>query len=215
MIPLRDSAPSHRIPLVTYGLIGTNILVFFLEISAPDLELFIYRYSLLPSRISLSDFSSLATFVTSQFLHAGFVHLVSNIWFLRIFGDSVEAVFGWVRFLLFYLFSGIVAGLAQYVISPSSSIPMLGASGAVAGVLGAYFVFFSHHRIETLIPVWGFWQIVELPASVMLFYWFATQLLSGIASLGVASVVGGVAFFAHAGGFVCGYLIARVAKRIS
>lgn len=212
MIPLRDSAPSHRLPLVTYALIVANMLVFWLELTAPHLDDFIFRYALVPSNISLSDFSSLTPFITSQFLHAGFVHLISNLWFLKIFGDSVEAVLGWIRFLVFYLISGVVAGLAQYIIYPSSDIPMLGASGAVAGILGAYFVFFAHHRIKTLIPVWGFWQIVELPASVMLFYWFVIQLLSGIASLGISSVGSGIAFFAHAGGFIFGYLVTRVMR---
>ena len=215
MIPLRDSAPSHRFPLVTYGLIIANVVVFWIELTAPDLDAFIFQYALVPARVSFSNFFSFMPFITSQFLHGGIVHLVSNLWFLKIFGDSVEAVMGWVRFAIFYLLAGTAAGLAQYLIHPASDLPMLGASGAVAGVLGAYFVFFSHHRIKTLIPVWGFWQVVELPAYVLLFYWFITQLFSGIASLGIPSALGGVAFFAHAGGFVFGFLVARVTRPTS
>lgn len=215
MIPLRDSAPSNRLPLVTYLVILVNVWVFFLEITAPDLEAFIQKFALIPNRVSFSDVSSLAPLVTSQFLHGGFFHLLSNLWFLKIFGDSVESIWGWVRFALFYLASGVVAGLAQYITDPISLIPTLGASGAVAGVLGAYFVFFPRHRIETLVPVWGFWQVVDLPASIMLLYWFITQLFSGIASLGIPSAVGGVAFFAHAGGFVFGWLVARTTRGFS
>lgn len=215
MIPLRDSAPSHRLPLVTYLVILVNVWVFFLEITAPDLEAFVQKFALVPNRVSFSDISSLVPFVTSQFLHGGFFHLVSNLWFLKIFGDSVESIWGWARYALFYLASGVVAGLAQYLTDSASSIPMLGASGAVAGVLGAYFVFFPRHRIETLVPVWGFWQVVDLPASIMLLYWFITQLFSGIASLGITSTFGGIAFFAHAGGFVFGWLVARSTRGIS
>lgn len=212
MIPLRDSAPSHRFPLFTYVFILSSVIVFWLELAAPDLEAFVFNYALIPNRISFTDLGSLTPFLTSQFLHGGFVHLISNLWFLKIFGDSIEAVLGWWRFAVFYLVSGVVAALAQYLTAPTSSIPMLGASGAVAGVLGAYFVYFPKHRIETLVPVWGFWQVVELPAAVMLLYWFVTQLGSGIASLGITNAGGGVAFFAHAGGFLFGWLVARTSK---
>ena len=215
MIPLSDSAPSHRFPLVTYGLIIANVLVFFWEVMAEDPEGFILAYALVPQAVSLASPSTWLPFLTSLFLHAGFVHLLSNMWFLRIFGDSVEAIFGWVRFLIFYLFWGVVASFFQYVILPSSGIPMLGASGAVAGVLGAYFVLFANHRIRTLIPFFGFWQVVDLPAAVMLFYWFVTQLFSGVATLGITASVGGVAFFAHVGGFASGYFLARVTRSSS
>lgn len=215
MIPLRDSAPSHRFPLITYAFILASVVAFWLELTAPDLDAFVFRYALVPRRLSFTEFSSLVPLLTSQFLHGGFVHLVSNMWFLKIFGDSVEAVLGWVRYAFFYLGSGVAAGLVQYMTNTQSEIPMLGASGAVAGVLGAYFVFFPRHRIETIIPLWGFWQVVDLPASFMLLYWFVTQLFSGIASLGIPSTFGGIAFFAHAGGFVFGWLVARSTRGIS
>lgn len=213
MIPLRDSAPSHRLPLITYTLVVFNIVVFFFELTSADFEALVFRYGLVASQISFRDISTLLPFLTSQFLHAGFLHLLSNLWFLKIFGDSVEAVLGWLRFAVFYLSSGLVAGLTQYLVSPSSGIPMIGASGAVAGVLGAYFVYFPRHRIETLVPTFGFWQVVNLPAAFMLFYWFVIQLLSGVVSLGMQGAVGGVAFFAHAGGFAAGYVLARASKR--
>ena len=206
MIPLSDSAPSHRFPLVTYTLIVVNVVVFVEELLSLDVEGFILHYGLVPGAVSFLEPGSLFPFVTSMFLHAGLVHLVSNLWFLRIFGDSVEAALGWVKFLGFYLISGVIANFTQYVFTPSSTIPMVGASGAVAGVLGAYLVFYPRHRIRTLIPVWGFWDVVELPASVMLLYWFLIQLLSGVATLGVAMATGGIAFFAHVGGFLFGYL---------
>ena len=209
MIPLRDSVPTRKTPLVTYGLILLNILFFLLELLSPNLNDFINQYALIAARVSFAHPLTLYPFLTSQFLHAGLAHLIANMWFLKIFGDNVEEALGHLRFLLFYLFCGLMAGLSQYFFMTNSTIPMLGASGAVAGVLGAYFVFFPHHRIETLVPVWGFWRVVNLSASLMLFYWFIIQLFSGVGSL-VVTTVGGVAFFAHAGGFLAGWLIAKM-----
>lgn len=211
MIPLRDSHPTREKPVVTYFLILVNILVFLLEIAAPDLEDFIGQYALIAAKVNFFNLSSLWPFLTFQFLHGGLLHLFSNMWFLKIFGDNVEERLGHFKFLLFYLFFGIVAGLSQYIFLTSSTIPMIGASGSVAGVLGAYFVFFPHHRIETLIPGPLFWYRVNLPASFMLFYWFIFQLLAGAGSLALPEV-GGVAFMAHAGGFLAGWLIARKLK---
>lgn len=214
MIPLRDSVPTRKKPLITYGLILFNIFVFFLELLAPNLDDFISRYALISANVAFNDLTTLYPFLTSQFLHAGFTHLIANMWFLKIFGDNVEEAFGHLRFLLFYLFCGLVAGLAQYVFMTNLAIPMLGASGAVAGVLGAYYLFFPHHRIETLVPVWGFWRIVDLPASFMLLYWFIVQLFAGVGSLLAApAMVGGIAFFAHAGGFLAGWVIAKGVKK--
>lgn len=213
MIPLRDSVATRRWPAITYGLILINIFVFLLEFLSPNLDDFINQYALIAANVSFSNLFSLYPFLTSQFLHAGFVHLLSNMWFLKIFADNVEEAFGSAKFLLFYLFCGIVAGLTQYLFMMNSTIPMLGASGAVAGVLGAYYLFFPRHRIETLIPVWGFWRIVDLPASFMLLYWFIIQLFAGFGSLVAGpALVGGVAFFAHAGGFLAGWLIAKSGK---
>ncbi len=211
MIPLRDSHPTRKRPLVTYLLILVNVLVFLLELSAPDLDAFINQYALIGAKVNFFNLTSLWPFLTFQFLHGGFVHLFSNMWFLKIFGDNVEERLGRFQFLFFYLFCGIMAGLSQYVFLTGSTIPMIGASGSIAGVLGAYLVFFPHHEIETLVPGFFFWHRVNLPAALMLFYWFIIQLFAGITSLPFASL-GGVAFFAHAGGFLAGWLITRGMK---
>lgn len=210
MIPLRDSVSTSRQPWVTYGLILLNGLIFLLEFLSPDLNAFIDRYALVAARVSFLEPLSLYPFLTSQFLHAGILHLLFNMWFLKIFGDNVEDRLGHLWFGFFYLFWGVLAGLAQYVFMARSTVPMLGASGAVAGVLGAYYLFFPHHRVKTLIPVFGFWRVIDLPASMMLFYWFIVQLFSGVGSfLAAPAMVGGVAFFAHAGGFLAGWLVAK------
>ena len=211
MIPLRDVYPTRKRPVVTYFLILANIFVFLLELLSPDLDAFINQYALIGAKVNFFNLTSLWPFLTFQFLHGGFLHLFSNMWFLKIFGDNIEERLGYFRFLFFYLFCGVIAGLSQYLLLTGSTIPMLGASGSVAGVLGAYLVFFPHHKIETLIPVFGFWRIIELPASFMLFYWFITQVFAGITTLSMASL-GGVAFFAHAGGFLAGWLIAKRVK---
>lgn len=185
--------------------------MFFLELVAPNTELFIDQYALIPANVNFSNLSSLTPFITSQFLHAGFLHILSNMWFLKIFGDNVEEKFGSIFYLFIYLLSGVVGGLIQYLFSPDSTIPMLGASGAVAGVLGAYLVFFPRHQIETLIPFGFYMSTVRLSAQVMLLYWFITQLFSGVGSVAVAQI-GGVAFWAHVGGFVAGWLIAKLSR---
>lgn len=210
MLPLRDNQPARIFPLWVILIIVLNVYIFYLELTAPNLDRFISYFALIPSLINLSDTSTIYPFVTSQFLHAGFIHLISNMWFLWIFGDNVEGAIGFFLFPFFYLGSGIVGGLMQYFILPTSTTPILGASGAVAGVLGAYFALFPHHSIKTLIPVFGFPAIVDIPASVMLFYWFFTQIFSGSAAIVTATVsMGGVAWFAHIGGFVTGWLIGK------
>lgn len=212
MFPLRDSHPSYKFPLITLAIIGINIFVFFLELTALNPDVFIYKYALVPQEVNWSNYLTLYPFITSQFLHAGFIHIISNMWFLKIFGDNVEEKFKSIPFLFIYLLSGIVGGLAQYIFMPTSDVPMLGASGAVAGVLGAYLVFFPNHRVETLIPIGIFMRVVELPASLMLIYWFVIQLFSGVGSIAVAQV-GGVAWWAHVGGFVTGWIIAWLSRR--
>lgn len=211
MLPLRDSVRSHKVPFVCWAIILANVFVFLLELAASDLEIFIFKYALIPKNVSLSFPSSLSPFFTSVFLHAGWVHLLSNMWFLKIFGDNVEARLGHIKFFFLYLFWGVVAGLAQYLFLVNSTIPMLGASGAIAGVLGAYLVFFPYSKIEVLIPTFGFWATTLVPAPFMLFYWFITQLFSGTASIVIGTAaVGGVAWWAHAGGFAAGYLTAKI-----
>lgn len=211
MFPLRDSVRSEKTPFITWAIILVNIFVFLQEILAPDPEAFITQYALVPETINFLHPLSLFPFLTSIFLHAGWIHLISNMWFLKIFGDNVEATLGHLKFLLIYLIWGIAASLIQYLFLVTSSIPMLGASGAIAGVLGAYMVLFPHSKIETLIPTFGLWMRALIPAPVMLFYWFITQLFSGTASIAIGTAaVGGVAWWAHAGGFAAGYLTAKI-----
>lgn len=212
MFPLRDTHKTYKFPLVTVFLIAVNIAVFFFELAANNPESFIYSYALVPAKVDWTNIKTLTPFVSSQFLHAGFVHIIGNMWFLKIFGDNVEEKFGSFLFILIYLLSGVIGGISQYLFSPSSEIPMLGASGAVAGVLGAYLVFFPKHRIETLVPMGLFTRIINLPASIILIYWFVIQLFSGVGSIAV-SQVGGVAFWAHIGGFAAGWVIARLFQR--
>ena len=209
MIPLRDSHKTQVFAIVTFFLILTNVFVFFLEFTSLDPETFISTYALIPIKVDFNNYFTLSAFITSQFLHAGFVHIISNMWFLKIFGDNVEEKFGSITFLIVYLLSGIVGGFTQYFTSLDSRIPMLGASGAVAGILGAYMVFFPNHKVETLVPYFGFMTTVQIPASIMLGYWFFTQIFSGFGSI-AASYVGGVAWWAHIGGFATGYIIAKL-----
>lgn len=211
MLPIRDHNPSHKFPLVTLLLIAANIFVFFLELTAPNTELFIHRYALIPADVSFTDFSTLYPFITSMFMHAGFLHIISNMWFLWIFGDNVEVDWGRLGYLVIYLFSGIIAALSQFFFTPDSTIPMLGASGAVAGVLGSYLVRHPRARIETLVPVGFFITTVNIPASIMLGYWFVMQFFAGYAALAVeTTATGGVAFFAHIGGFITGFALAKL-----
>jgi membrane associated rhomboid family serine protease len=209
MFPLRDSYRSRKFPVMTIGIILVNVFVFLLEVISPDPDKFIATYALTPNLVNFQNLGTLTPFITNQFLHAGFLHILSNMWFLRIFGDNVEEEFGSFFYLIVYLFAGTVGGLLQYMFLSNSSIPMLGASGAVAGVLGAYLVFFPHHKIETLVPMGFFITTVDIPASVMLVFWFFIQLFSGVGSV-TTTDVGGVAFWAHVGGFATGYLIAKL-----
>jgi membrane associated rhomboid family serine protease len=194
--------------VVTVAIIVVNILVF-LAMLFGDMDAIISRYALIPAKVSWNDPSALLPFVTSQFLHGGFLHIISNLWFLRIFGDNVEERLGHFLFLIFYLVCGVAGGVLQYIFNPLSSVPMVGASGAIAGVLGSYLFFFPRHRIETLIPFGVFSEVVNLPAQLILIYWFITQFFSGVGSI-MAYTVGGIAFWAHVGGFVAGYILARV-----
>ncbi len=210
MIPLRDSTPARIFPFWTVAIIALNIYVFYLEITNLDPEAFISLYALIPNLVDFSFPQTLIPFITSQFLHGGFVHIISNMLFLWIFGDNVEERIGFLLFPIFYLAGGVAGGLTQYVLMPDSSVPMLGASGAIAAVLGAYFAWFGHHTVKTLVPIFGFFTVINVPASVMLFYWFITQLFSGAASITVAvSGAGGIAFFAHIGGFAFGWFAAK------
>lgn len=211
MIPLRDSNPTGKFPFWVFTIIALNIYVFYLELTSANPDAFIAQFALMPSLINFSKLETLKPFVTSQFLHGGFVHIISNMWFLWIFGDNVEGAFGWFFFPIIYLLSGVAGGLLQYFFIPDSTIPMLGASGAIAGVLGAYMALFPGNSVKTLIPLFGLPAVVDIPAFAMLIYWFLTQLFSGTASLVTATAsLGGVAFFAHIGGFMTGWIIAKL-----
>jgi membrane associated rhomboid family serine protease len=200
MIPIRDVIPSRTTPFVTIALIAANALVFLYQLSLPPrgLEQFVHAWGLVPA-----DFSGLNV-VTSMFLHGGWMHFLGNMLYLWIFGDNVEDRVGHGRFVGFYLACGAAAALLQVMVSAGSRVPMIGASGAIAGVLGAYFVMFPRSRVLTLIPIFIFVQLVEVPAIVLLGLWFLLQLLSGVGSLGQRADIGGIAFWAHAGGFAVG-----------
>ena len=212
MIPLRDTIPSRRVAWVTRALLVANVAAFALELrQGAGLAPFLHRFGVVPAQWLLSSPTDLldwpqlfCSLVTSQFLHGGFMHLASNMLYLWIFSDNVEDRLGHGRFLLLYLGSGVAAAVAQILISPRSSIPMVGASGAIAGVLGAYLLLFPAARIVTLVPLGLFWETVELPSFVFLGIWFLLQWLYGITTIGQVADVGGVAFWAHIGGFVSG-----------
>jgi membrane associated rhomboid family serine protease len=208
MIPLRDTIPSRNTPIVTILIIIANVFVFLYMLSLDPYTQnhFIRQYAVVPARL---NFSAL---ITSLFLHGGWMHLIGNMWFLWVYGDNVEDTLGHGKYLLFYLLCGVLASATQYAINPDSTIPTLGASGAIAGVMGAYLIKFPHARILTLIPIIVFWTTIEIPAVIILVYWFILQFFSGIGSIGYsqASQGGGVAFFAHIGGFVAGMILVSI-----
>jgi len=213
MFPISDSHKSNKIPFVTLAIIAANIFIFYQQLIAPDSDAFTLRYALTPSAINFLVPSTLTTFATSIFLHGGFFHIASNMWFLWIFGDNVEAHLGRIKYVMLYLASGIIGSLAQFILNPALDIPMLGASGAVSGVLGSYFILFRGSQIKTFIVLFFYVTITEIPAVIYIFYWFILQLFSGIASLPFASATGGIAFWAHVGGFVTGLILTRRFKQ--
>jgi membrane associated rhomboid family serine protease len=212
VIPLRDTIPSRTAPVVTVALIAANLLVFLHETALGDyLPHFVYAYGLVPARLVYwrgdpLDPARFVPLLTSMFWHGGWLHLLGNMLYLWIFGDNVEDRLGHFRFLFFYVLSGLGAALTQVALSPDSTIPTEGASGAIAGVLGAYLVSFPRSRVVTFIPIFIFPWIVEIPAVAYLLFWFVMQLLSGVASLNVPAGTGGVAWWAHVGGFVAGII---------
>ncbi len=212
MIPLKDSQPTNIFPIWTYAIIAVNVYVFYLQMTVADPEALISQYALIPANINFADYTTLFPFITSQFLHGGFLHIISNMWFLFIFGDNVEERAGFLLFPFLYLLSGIAGGLAQYIFMADSAIPMLGASGAIAGVLGAYFAWFPNHTVKSLVPFFGFFTVLDIPAYFMLFYWLATQFIAGVGSFSPGDELGGVAYFAHIGGFLAGWIWAKFLK---
>jgi membrane associated rhomboid family serine protease len=200
VIPLRDVIPSRTTPYVTITLIGVNVLVFLFEVMLPesDLRTFLFSYGLVPSEFSWF------TAVTAMFVHASFMHVGGNMLTLWIFGDNVEDRLGHGGFLLFYLAAGLIANLAQTWSAPDAALPLVGASGAIAAVMGAYFVLYPHSRVLVLVFLLFFINIVEIPAILFLGIWFLMQLFGGVGQIGQAGDAGGVAFWAHASGFLTG-----------
>jgi membrane associated rhomboid family serine protease len=217
MIPLRDNIPSARPPYINYLLIALNSLVFFTELSAgPRLPQLLDTFGFVPGRFLdlFYSYGPLALPVmiiplfSSLFLHGGWLHLIGNMWFLYIFGDNVEDFLGHRRYLLFYLLSGVGANLIFLLFSPATMMPLVGASGAIAGVMGAYFILFPGARVLTLVPIFLFITVIELPAYFFLGFWFMLQFLFGtFSSLGPGAAAGGVAWWAHVGGFLVGVLL--------
>lgn len=207
MIPLRDANPTRHRPYITYALVAINVLVFGGELllqSQGQLEQFITTWGVVPVELLNQPASEWPTLLSSMFLHGGWAHLLGNMLYLWVFGDNLEDTMGSFRFVIFYLVAGLVASGAQVAISPQSTVPTIGASGAIAGVLGGYLLLFPRARITTIV----FRFVTEVPAMIVLGFWFVYQFFFGIASLSSMDMqVGGVAFFAHIGGFVAGMIL--------
>ena len=224
MIPLRDANPTQRRPVVTIGLIALCVAAFAWELviqadgGDAGLEALFRQWALVPGDLTAALGGDgglghpVATVITSMFLHGGWIHLGGNMLYLWIFGNNVEDRFGRVRFLLFYLFGGVVAAVTQVAVDPTSSTPVLGASGAIAAVLGAYLVLYPGARVLSLVFLGFFYQLLQIPAVIVLGLWFVLQLVNGAMSLGVPSSAGGVALFAHIGGFVAGAIVALLVR---
>jgi rhomboid family protein len=208
MFPLYDTTRTRVFPLVNLGLIVLNALVFFFEIqkTPPALESFIFAWGLIPAHLLADPGGKWETIFSSMFLHGGWFHILSNMWVLFIFGDNVEAALGKFRYLLFYLLSGVAAALLQAYLLPTSAVPMIGASGAIAGVLGAYLILFPRSRVASLVPILFILTVVEVPAVLFLVFWFITQLYSGLFMMQGGSA-SGIAWWAHIGGFSFGMLM--------
>ena len=208
MFPLYDTARSRIFPWINLLLIGVNIWAFLyeLQMGPQTLQEFIFKWGLIPAHFLNNPSNLWLTILTSMFLHGGWFHILSNMWVLYIFGDNVEARMGGIRYLIFYILCGTFAALLQSYILPTSQVPMIGASGAVAGVLGAYLILFPHSRVASLVPVLFIFTIIEIPATIFLLFWFASQLYSGWFAIqgGGAS---GVAWWAHIGGFTFGLIM--------
>ena len=224
MFPLKDDLPVRSTPVVTWGLIALNVFAFLYELSlevggtgegARAAEAFVMEFGLVPCRltgacpVSGELPSPLLTVLTSMFLHGGVFHIAGNMLYLWIFGNNVEDTLGHGRFVLFYLASGVAAAATQTIVSPRSPVPMIGASGAISGVLGAYLILFPHANVLTLVIFGFFWRLVRIPALIVLGFWMVVQILSGLGSLGAG---GGVAWFAHIGGFFAGMALSLLLR---
>ncbi len=214
MIPYKDDNPSSTLPLVTSGLIILNIIVYLMEVFSPGgQQQVVYFYGAIPHNLITFDKTQpihpVATIFSSMFLHGGLFHLAGNMLYLWIFGNNIEDSLGHIKFLLFYLLSGIVAAYAHTLSAPDSIIPMIGASGAVSGVLGAYLLLFPRAGVYTIIILGFFWQTIKVPAVVVIGFWAIIQIINAIISKGLLNQ-GGVAWFAHVGGFLFGLLTVKL-----
>lgn len=218
MIPLRDINPTRSRPYIAYALMGLNIAIFLYQISlnSSELEAFIKNYAVIPNDITASlageelidrEVPVWLTLFSSQFLHGGLLHLGGNMLYLWVFGNNIEDVLGHVRFVIFYLSCGALAAVAQWLFSMDSQVPLLGASGAIAAIMGAYVLRFPKAEILTLLPIFIFFTVVRIPAVFFLGFWFVIQAFSGVVALEMANEGGGVAYWAHAGGFIFGALL--------
>ena len=229
MIPLRDNAAKRRLTPINILLIVINIGIFAYEVSlGPKVTAFVLHYAMVPQSITdslrmpvmadipailLRNFETILTVITAMFVHGGILHIAGNMLYLFIFGAAVEWRLGSIRFLLFYFASGIAAAVVTILIAPQSAVPVIGASGAIAGVLGAYFIFYPRGRITTILPLFIYIQVIEVPAVIYLLLWFAVQLYSGLMEGTPSTVAGGVAWWAHIGGFLFGLALAPLLAR--
>ena len=215
MIPIGDVNPRRHFPIVTVSIIVLNVLVFLYQLLLPEaaLDQFILRAGMVPHDLATDlGMATVGTLFTSMFLHGGWMHIIGNMLYLWIFGDNVEDYLGSLGYLLFYLLAGVSAGLAQVAANPASTVPTIGASGAIAGVLGAYAVLFPKARVRTLVIFIGIIRFVQLSALVVLGSWFVLQLFSGLAAIS-STASGGIAWFAHIGGFLTGVVVAVLFKK--
>jgi membrane associated rhomboid family serine protease len=218
MFPIRDTIPSRSLPVVNWLIIACNVVVFFFEASLPpeQLDRLIHILGMIPRHLVRNPIPEALTILTSMFLHGGWFHVISNMWALYIFGDNVEDRIGHFRYLGFYLLCGVIAAGAQVLAATNSPFPMVGASGAIAGILGAYVISFPRARVLTLIPIFFIPWFIEIPATFYLGVWFLSQLFNGLFALAIVDSIGtygGVAWWAHIGGFVAGLILVKRFER--
>lgn len=211
MFPIRDTIKSRSFPLVNWLIIGSNVLVFFYQssLSQADMERFVQQWALIPANIEAGNPLTWMPFLTHIWLHGSLFHLIANMWALAIFGDNIEDRLGSGRYLIFYALGGIAAGALQVFFTTNPNIPALGASGAIAAVMGAYILFYPRSQVVTFVPIFFFGWFINIPAVFYLAIWFLTQFVQGVASLGITEDTGGVAWWAHIGGFLFGLLLAK------
>ncbi len=212
LFPYKDDNPKVLIPYVTYGILAMNTLLFLIQflISSNDINLsnrIVSSFGFIPANFNI------LTIFSSMFIHGNLAHIIGNLWFLKVFGDNVESVLGHLKYFFFYICCGFIAAIGQYIINPSSTIPMIGASGAIAGVLGAYMIQFPNARVHNILFFIIFFTKVTLPAQIVLGFWFLLQLSQGLIEIGI-NTTGGIAWFAHVGGFIAGITLLKYLKSL-